>query len=105
MVRLENGDEIGCVTHRVLRASPADHLAQTRGTTVKGKTMTVARITEISSVSAVSFQDAIAQGVDRANKTLKNVKGAWVKDQEVTIDNGKVTGYKVILKVTFILSD
>jgi len=67
--------------------------------------MTVARITEISSVSEVSFQDAIVQGVERANKTLKNVKGAWVKDQEVTIDNGKVMGYKVILKVTFILSD
>ena len=67
--------------------------------------MTVARITEISSVSTVSFQDAIVQGVERANKTLKNVKGAWVKDQEVTIDNGKVTGYKVILKMTFILTD
>ncbi|HVK30966.1 MAG TPA: dodecin family protein [Burkholderiaceae bacterium] len=67
--------------------------------------MTVARITEISSVSSVSFQDAIVEGVARANKTLKNVKGAWVKDQEVTIDNGKVTGYKVVLKVTFILQD
>jgi dodecin len=67
--------------------------------------MTVARITEISSVSTVSFQDAILQGVKRANKTLKDVKGAWVKDQEVTIDKGKVTGYKVILKVTFILSE
>jgi flavin-binding protein dodecin len=67
--------------------------------------MTVARITEISSVSTVSLQDAIVQGVDRANKTLKNLKGAWVKDQEVTIDNGKITGYKVILKVTFILTD
>lgn len=67
--------------------------------------MTVARITEISSVSSVSFQDAIVQGIDRANKTLKNLKGAWVKDQEVTIDNGKVTGYKVILKVTFILTE
>ena len=67
--------------------------------------MTVARITEISSVSAVSFQDAIEQGVERANKTLKNLKGAWVKDQEVTIDNGKVSGYKVILKVTFVLHD
>ena len=67
--------------------------------------MTVARITEISSVSDTSFQDAIVQGVDRANKTLKNVRGAWVKDQEVTIDNGRVTGYKVILKVTFILSE
>jgi flavin-binding protein dodecin len=67
--------------------------------------MTVARITEISSVSATSFQDAIVQGVDRANKTLKNVKGAWVKDQEVNINNGKVVGYKVVLKVTFILED
>jgi flavin-binding protein dodecin len=67
--------------------------------------MTVARITEISSVSAVSFQDAIVQGVERANKTLTNVKGAWVKDQEVSIENGKVTGYKVVLKVTFVLTD
>ena len=65
--------------------------------------MTVARITEISSISASSFEDAIKQGVARANQTLKNVKGAWVKDQEVTIDNGQVTGYKVILKVTFVL--
>ena len=65
--------------------------------------MTVARISEISSISDKSFEDAIVQGVARANKTLKNVKGAWVKDQEVTIDNGQVTGYKVILKVTFVL--
>jgi len=65
--------------------------------------MTVARITEISSISAISFEDAVKQGVDRANKTLKNVKGAWVKDQEVTVDNGKVSGFKVILKVTFVL--
>jgi dodecin len=65
--------------------------------------MTVARITEITSVSSISFQDAIIQGVDRAHKTLKNLKGAWVKDQEVILDNGKVTGYKVALKVTFIL--
>ena len=65
--------------------------------------MTVARITEISSISTVSFEDAVKQGVERANKTLKNVKGAWVKDQEVTVENGKVTGFKVILKVTFVL--
>ena len=67
--------------------------------------MTVARISEISSISSKSFEDAINQGVERANKTLKNVKGAWVKDQEVTIDGGKVTGYKVILKVTFVLTE
>ena len=65
--------------------------------------MTVARITEISSISSISFEDAVKIGVDRANKTLKNVKGAWIKDQEVTVDNGKVSGFKVILKVTFVL--
>lgn len=67
--------------------------------------MTVARISEISSVSPTSFQDAIVQGIERANKTLKNVKGAWVKDQEVLIENGKPSGYKVIMKVTFVLTD
>ncbi len=67
--------------------------------------MTVARITEISSMSKKSLEDAIKQGVARANKTLKNVKGAWIKDQEVVVENGKVVGYKVILKVTFVLKD
>ena len=66
--------------------------------------MTVARITEISSISSVSFEDAVKQGVERANQTLKNIKGAWVKDQEVNVENGKITGYKVILKVTFVLT-
>ena len=65
--------------------------------------MTVALITEISSISTKSFEDAIVQGVERANQTLKNLKGAWLKDQEVQIENGKVVGYKVILKVTFVL--
>jgi len=67
--------------------------------------MTVARITEISSISSKSFEDAVVQGVERANKTLRDVKGAWVKEQEVNIENGKITGYKVILKVTFVLAD
>jgi flavin-binding protein dodecin len=67
--------------------------------------MTVARITEISSVSSKSFEDAIVQGVARASETLTNLKAAWVKDQEVTIDNGKVTSYKVVLKVTFVLNE
>jgi flavin-binding protein dodecin len=67
--------------------------------------MTVARITEISSVSPKSFEDAVVQGVARANKTLTNLKAAWVKDQEVTIDGGKITEYKVVLKVTFVLAD
>jgi flavin-binding protein dodecin len=67
--------------------------------------MTVARISEISSVSKKSFEDAILQGVARATKTLKNVTGAWVKDQEVQIEKGKVIGFKVILKVTFVLTN
>jgi dodecin len=69
----------------------------------RSQAMTVARITEISSISKKGFEDAIAQGVARANKTLKNLKGAWVQDQEVMIEKGKITGYKVILKVTFVL--
>jgi flavin-binding protein dodecin len=104
--------ELSCAGARETSALLAGHQGRklyfrprTGVPTVKDNIMTVARITEISSVSKESFQDAILQGVERANKTLKNVKGAWIKDQEVTIDNGKVTGYKVILKVTFILSD
>ena len=66
--------------------------------------MTVARITEISSESAKSFDDALKQGIARANKTLKNVKSAWIADQEVSIDSkGKIKTYKVRLKVTFVL--
>ncbi len=66
--------------------------------------MSVARVTEIIAVNPKSFEAAIAEGVERANKTLKNVKSAWVKDQEVLIEKGKVTGYKVVLKVTFVLT-
>ena len=67
--------------------------------------MTVARITEISSISKKSFDDAVAQGVARANKTLKNVKGVWIQDQEVMVEKGKIAGYKVTMKVTFVLQD
>lgn len=67
--------------------------------------MSVARITEISAESTRSFEDAIVQGVERANKTLKNVKGAWVQDQKITIENGKIAMYRVNLKITFVLQD
>ncbi|MEX6633004.1 dodecin family protein [Hyphococcus lacteus] len=67
--------------------------------------MSVARVTEIISGSPKSFQDAIEEGIDRANKTLKNVEGAWVKDQSVILDKGKIKEYRVVLKVTFVLSD
>ena len=65
--------------------------------------MSIARITEISAVSDKSFQDAIEQGVARAASTLHNIRSAWIKEQEVQIENGKITGYKVIMKVTFVL--
>ena len=67
--------------------------------------MSVARITEISSASDKSFEDAIEQGVTRAAKTLHNIKSAWVKEQEVQIENGKIVSYKVILKITFVLDE
>jgi len=67
--------------------------------------MSVARVTEISAVSEEGFEDAIRQGIDRATKTLRNVEGAWIKDQNVMIEDGNITGYKVNLEVTFILDD
>ncbi|MDX2463333.1 MAG: dodecin family protein [Porticoccus sp.] len=65
--------------------------------------MTIARVTEVTSSSKKSFEDAVQNGVERASKTLKNVSGAWVKDQEVSVKNGKVTEYRVKLKITFVL--
>ena len=66
--------------------------------------MTVAKVSEIKSSSPKSFDDAIQEGITRANKTLKNVKSAWVKEFEVTLDdNGQITEYRVLMKITFIL--
>lgn len=65
--------------------------------------MSVARVTEISSQSGRSFEDAIRQGVRRANQTLRNVTGAWIKEQQVQIADGRITGYRVNMLVTFIL--
>ena len=65
--------------------------------------MSVARITEIKSSSKKSFDDAVSSGIKRANKTIKNIKSAWVSSQEVSVDDGKITEYRVLLKITFIL--
>jgi dodecin len=67
--------------------------------------MAVARVTEISSTSPKSFDDALQQGVARATKTLRNVRSAWVKEQRVDIRNDKVAEYQVNLMVTFVLDD
>jgi flavin-binding protein dodecin len=65
--------------------------------------MSVAKVIEVIAQSKVSFEDAIEQGVSRASETVSGVSSAWVKDQSVQITNGKVTGYSVTLKVTFVL--
>lgn len=67
--------------------------------------MSIAKITEISSTSKISFDDAVKKGVERANKTLKNVRGAWIETQKVSVDNGQISEYRVNLKVTFVLED
>jgi len=67
--------------------------------------MSVARVTEITSSSAKSFDDALREGLARANKTLQNVTGAWIKDQEVVAKGGKITEYRVRMKISFVLKD
>lgn len=67
--------------------------------------MSVARVTEISATSEKSFENAIEQGIARATKTLRNVRSAWVKEQEVKVDKGKIVSYRVNLMVTFVLDD
>ncbi len=67
--------------------------------------MSVARVTEITAASPNSFDDAIRTGIARAIKTLQNVKGAWIQDQELVIDGDEISEYKVHMKVTFILTD
>jgi dodecin len=67
--------------------------------------MPVARVTEITSSSSKSFDDAIREGLARANKTLENVSGAWLKDQEVVAKNGRITEYRVRMKITFVLKE
>ena len=67
--------------------------------------MSVATVTEISATSSDGFEAAVSEAIARANKTLRNVESAWVKDQNVLIENGNITGYKVNLEVTFVLDD
>jgi flavin-binding protein dodecin len=67
--------------------------------------MSVARITEISSSSDKNFEDAIEQGIARATQTLHGIRSAWVKEQEVQVEDGKIASYKVIMKITFVLDE
>lgn len=67
--------------------------------------MSVAKVSEISATSSKSFEDAINQGLARAATTLRNIRGAWIKEQHVRCDQGRVTEYQVNMMVTFILDD
>jgi len=67
--------------------------------------MSVAKISEISATSSKSFEDALHQGLARANKTLRNVKAAWVKEQQVHVSKGAITEYQVNMMVTFVIDD
>jgi flavin-binding protein dodecin len=65
--------------------------------------MSVAKVTEISSSSPTSFEHAVSSGLERAGKTVKNIRGAWIKEQSVVVDAGKISEYRVNMKVTFVL--
>lgn len=67
--------------------------------------MSIANTIEMSAESTKGFQDAIERGVERANRTLDNVRGVWVKDKEILVGNGAITAYRATLKVTFVLND
>jgi len=67
--------------------------------------MSIAKVSEISATSNKSFEDAIRQGITRANKTLRNVKSAWIKEQHVRVENELITEYQVNMAITFILDD
>lgn len=67
--------------------------------------MSVAKNIEITSTSTTSFEDAIRKGIERASRTIDNLKGAWIKEQKISIDNGQVAEYRVMMILTFILSD
>jgi dodecin len=67
--------------------------------------MAVAKVTEIIASSPKSFEDAVQQGVARAHKTLKNVRGAWIAEQKVKVEKGEIKEYRVAMRVTFVLED
>jgi flavin-binding protein dodecin len=67
--------------------------------------MSVAKVSEISATSTTSFEDAITTGIARAHKTIRNIKSAWIKEQQVRLENGKIIEYQVNMMITFVLED
>src|SRR5215208_6278488 len=91
------------VVGKNVSSSSSERASEKRGDSRED--MSVATVTEISALSDKSFEDAIQQGIARATKTLRNVEGAWIKDQNVMIEDGNIKGYKVNLEVTFVLEE
>lgn len=67
--------------------------------------MSIAKISEISATSEIGFDDAVRMGIERASRTLENITGAWVAEQKVDVEDGKIVRYRVNLRMTFVLSD
>lgn len=67
--------------------------------------MAIARVTEISASSSKGFDDAMEKGIKRASKTIRNIEGAWVQDQKLVVKKGKISEYRVVMKVSFVLDD
>lgn len=67
--------------------------------------MSIAKVIELSATSEKSFEDAVVQGLARASKTIENIRSAWVKEQRVNVENGRVKGFQVNMQVTFVLKD
>lgn len=65
--------------------------------------MSVAKIIELSSTSSTSFEDAIQKGIEKAEQSLRNVKGAWIAEQKVDVENGRIVAYRVIMRISFVL--
>jgi flavin-binding protein dodecin len=94
---------IASIIAKAMRFRVSASRAFGRNYSARSVVMSVARIVEISSTSDKSFEDAIVQGIARASKTIREIRSAWVKEQEVTVQGNKVVAYKVTLKVTFVL--
>jgi len=67
--------------------------------------MSVAKVSEISATSTKSFEEAISEGIARANKTLRNIRSAWIKEQQVRVSKGSITEYQVNMMITFVIDD
>jgi flavin-binding protein dodecin len=94
-----------CINWTGRPSTPLVRLGDPGHTPHEEHAMAVARVTEISSTSSKSFDDAVQKGITRASKTLRNVRGAWVKEQRVDVKDGKISEYQVNLMVTFVLDD